>query len=117
MVLEKVLGSPPEAGIRDSSGPDAVLVHLDFHVTFADAGKTKHLSRLIVSHITVPGAVMSYSIGPGVEKRTPLDQELGIFEDIGWTLMAQQAPNPSPAPLPTPLRGRMSRRRAHGRTV
>ncbi len=50
-----------------------------------------------ISHIQLGiGEVMQYSVAPGVKRRAFLAPELGILEDIGWTLAASSNPIPEP---------------------
>lgn len=49
-----------------------------------------------ISHITSPSnAVMQFSIPWETERRSFTAQELGILQDLGWTLQATSAPEPS----------------------
>ena len=49
-----------------------------------------------ISHIQgVTGAVMQSSIGLGVQRRAYTAQELGILQDIGWTMQSSSVPEPS----------------------
>ncbi|RMF40433.1 MAG: PEP-CTERM sorting domain-containing protein, partial [Planctomycetota bacterium] len=48
-----------------------------------------------LSHVSAP-SLMNFSIAPGVKRRTYSAQELGILEDIGYTLAGVSAvPEPS----------------------
>ena len=50
-----------------------------------------------ISHIQLGiGEVMQFSVAPGVKRRAFLAPELGILEDIGWTLAASSNPIPEP---------------------
>ncbi len=50
-----------------------------------------------ISHIdsSLGFAVMTPSIAPGVEKRTYSAQDLGILQDVGWTVAPELVPEPS----------------------
>ena len=59
--------------------------------TFATGSSISH-----VDHAQISTAVMQYAIGPGTQRRTYTAPELGILNDIGYTLSSQDTiPEPT----------------------
>ena len=97
------------AGAGDYTGSAADLISNDVYFGGANAMAANGGSPVAVyspgtfndgssiGHITAAGAVMNFSIASGVEKREYLAVELGILQDIGWSLVA--VPEPSSALL------------------
>ena len=97
------------AGAGDYTGTAADLISNDVYFGGANAMAANGGSPVAVyspgtfndgssiGHITAAGAVMNFSVASGVEKREYLAIELGILQDIGWSLVA--VPEPSSALL------------------
>lgn len=49
--------------------------------TFTSGSSSSHLDDSI-------SGVMNFSVAPGVQKRTYADVEIGILQDIGWSVAA-----------------------------